>query len=652
MRVMSRAVQAKNTYRESVSGIRFPVKPVLPFLGLFLILISQSGCLTAEKYRVDADKAAESIIMDKQKELLGITNEFRLERPSDILRRRLIIEQGLQYSGNASLGTDSLETIEHWPEDGYPNANGLSESDGITIPQGKPLVMSLLQSLQIGAQNSSEYQTKKEDVFTKALNLDLRRDSFGFTLGGGAESKISMDKREPTGSAPGTTTDIVKGVENSGSLSLSKTLETGAKLTTALGVDIVKLLTQGRTSSYGISGDASISIPLLRGAGRHIVTEPLTQAERDVVYAIYEFEKYKKSFAVNVVSNYLEVLRQLDQVRNNEENYRNSIASSRRTRSMADAGRSTKIQVDQAVQSELKARDRWISSMTQYMSRLDTFKSFIGLPPDADIVLENTELDKLIAPTIELKSAITLEAEKGTINTSQEIDLNPPTMDGSGPFELDESVAIELGIMNRLDLRVAEGKVYDAQRGVVVLADALGAELTLFGSAQFGESRSLSNAGLDNADLHSDQGLYTGLLSIDLPFERTSERNAYRNGFIALERATRDVQNLEDGIKLSIRNALRNMAQSRESIKTQTRAVYVAENRVRSTEMFFDAGRAELRDVLEAQDALLAARNDLTTAVIDYRVAELEFQRDAGILNIDEKGLIEEYSPEEDNDVK
>jgi hypothetical protein len=37
-----------------------------------------------------------------------------------------------------------------------------------------------------------------------------------------------------------------------------------------------------------------VSIPLLRRAGWQIVTEPLTQAERDVIYEIWDFERYKR----------------------------------------------------------------------------------------------------------------------------------------------------------------------------------------------------------------------------------------------------------------------------------------------------------------------------------------------------------------------
>jgi len=65
---------------------------------------------------------------------------------------------------------------------------------------------------------------------------------------------------------------------------------------------------------------------------------------------------------------------------------------------------------------------------------------------------------------------------------------------------------------------------------------------------------------------------------------------------------------------------------------------------VRSTNLFLEAGRAQIRDLLESQEALLSAQNALTTAIINYRVAELELQRDMGVLQINEKGLWQEYS--------
>src|SRR5690606_11248223 len=104
-----------------------------------------------------------------------------------------------------------------------------------------------------------------------------------------------------------------------------------------------------------------------------------------------------------------------------------------------------------------------------------------------------------------------------------------PSREGAGPMELEQEVAVDLALKNRLDLRIAQGEVYDAQRSVVVAADALGAELTLLGRARAGQSRSLSSTGqADSFDPRFDQGFYDTLLTLDLPFERTRERNAYR----------------------------------------------------------------------------------------------------------------------------
>jgi outer membrane protein TolC len=73
--------------------------------------------------------------------------------------------------------------------------------------------------------------------------------------------------------------------------------------------------------------------------------------------------------------------------------------------------------------------------------------------------------------------------------------------------------------------------------------------------------------------------------------------------------------------------------------------VELARRRVRSTNLYLQAGRVEIRDALEAQEALLSAQNALTTALVNYRVAELELQRDLDLLQITPEGLWEEFDP-------
>ena len=611
------------------------------FLTLLLLCLclSLSSCKSPSEYREKADKVAANIITEKQKEALKRTEPFSVERPSDILRRRLLVGQGLLYSSDASLGTDKLQPIKHWPESGYPDA--VSSTDvNISVEPNKPVKLSLVNALQVGARNSSDYQSRKEDVFRAALSLDLTRNNFRNIFNAQVQSNLSTNT---TGNS------TVSNLDTSATGGVSRTLKNGMDLSAALAIDLANLLTQGGASSLGLSADTSVSVPLLRGAGRHIVTEPLTQAERSQVYQIWNFERYKRTFVVGIANEYFNVLQQMDQVANAQDNYRSAITSARWSRRRGDAGRIRQIEVDQAMQRELSARSSWISAQERLKGRLDSFKNTIGLPTDARIELDPNDLKQLRGRATQILEQIRTTPQAETTGTAPSADapikLVPASYADAGPLEMDESIAMKLALENRLDLHVAVGGVYDAQRQVVVKADALRAGLTLGGSAKF--------SGNDNdGSLGFNGGRYAALLSLDLPIERTRERNDFRNSLIDLERATRSVQTTEDQIKLQIRSELRTLLESRENLKIQAQSVVVAEKRVKSSTLFLEAGRIQIRDLLDAQDALLAAQNSLTQAVVSYRIAELQLQRDLDVLKVNEQGLWQEFSPEEIEHVK
>lgn len=577
---------------------------------------------------------AQDIIAQKQKEALGKTEPLEIERPSDILRRRLIEAQNLPVSSAASLGTDALKPIPHAPKDNYP-PEAYSPDANIPIEPNQALEISLIDALQIAAHNSPEYQTRKEDVFRTALTLDLERNEFRNIFSAGTDHSIITD-------TSGNRTET--SVSNGASAGVSRLLKNGALVTSAVALDLTNLLTGGGSSRLGLDVDTSVSIPLLRGAGRHIVLEPLTQAERNVIYELWEFDRYKRTFAVNIATNYMSVLSRVDSLNNSRDNYRSAILSARTSRRQGDAGRLKLIEVDQAVQSELRARSTWISAQLALANSLDSFKTLVGLPADARITVDVNDLEALRqrgAKYVELmKVAYSASAAATAPPADAEPVLIPASKEDAGPYEIDELVAIHLALEHRLDLRVANGSVFDAQRNVIVTADALRTGLTLNGSARFSDS--------DDGDGHLNfrGGRYEALLRLNLPIERTRERNNYRNSLILLERATRSVQSLEDSIKTAIRNELRTLLESRESLKISAQQVVIAENSVRNQRMSLEAGRVVIRDLLEAQDQLLTAQNQLTAAIIRYRTAELQLQRDLDMLEITQHGF-KELTPEE-----
>ena len=612
--------------------------PSFRILVFGIVAVVFHGCSTAGKYREDIDKTAYKIIEQKQMEALGKAEPFSVEPPAVTLRRRLMIDQNLPYAHPSSLGTKDLEPIEHWPKDDYLNAG--EEISVATGTYSEPLRLKLIDVLQIAAQNNRTYQSQKENVFRSALNLDLQRDQFRNTFTGSMESTFSTNLADK---------NATYGSENSGGLNLSRRFLNGMTLSTRIGMDLVKMLNPFSASSYSLFGDASISIPLMRGAGKHIVAEPLIQSERDALYSIYDFERYKREFAVNITRYYLSALQSIDRIENAKASYERAIRSTRYIRRQADAGKQKPYEVDQAFQSEYNARISWMSSEFGYEDSLDSLKTQLGLPPDAQIELDREELGRLTQSALSIIKDVTIAADEEEVPPADAPVSYPPiSRENAGPYELEEDLAIQLSLENRLDLRAQLGNVYDSQRAVVIAADDLRAELTLLGSTSFGQGRSLGSAGSPSTiDPDFEKGRYNALLSLDLPIERTREIVSYRQSILNLERAVRDYQNLEDSIKLNIRASLRDLHESRENLQTAALQVMLNERRVTMMDLLLQAGRAVIRDVLDAQRDLVNSQNSLTTAMVNYRLAELGLQRDLDVLEIDPDGIWKEISPEE-----
>ncbi len=691
-----------------------------------------AGCLSPHRAQRDADEAAYDIIREKQQAALGKTEPFTIARPEDELRRRLMLEQKLPAGGAASFGRPYLPPVPKEPEgvsENLPLPEGAlviqparprtpdvsretlatdiflvdigrnPESgviQGARLPdvpvlvgppapvyEAPPLFLTLVDALQVAARNSRNYQAQKEQVYLAALDLDLERDEFEFRFSGTLDAEIASELEG----------DDTTGVVISPAFGVDKVFKSGARLTTRIGLDLARLLSGDGGESLGTFADASITIPLLRGSGVEVVTEGLQQAERDAIYAIWDFESFKRDFAVTVVGEYLDVLGDLRSVENSELNYRSSQEAAERAAALYEEGRLPAIQVAQATQNALQSQERLLLARQQYEASLDSFKVLLGLPPDANVELDPQELENLMPlaeqvlgegavalPSLQRRDPATLpgtgpatgpstgprpldleqelDPSPSTVPTTQE-ELEEPTDPRNLPGGLLGEIpeveqpgrgyqaelareAILIALRNRLDLAVAYGEVVDAQRQTVLAADGLKAGLDLSAGAAWGGQRGALSGDQPDVGLRLGDGTYRGGLGFDLPFERTGERNSYRASLINLDRAIRAAQDAEDSVKLQVLNGLRDLRVTAEDLRIQAVSIQVAQQQEAAARRFFEEGRGEIRDLTEAQDDLVNARNSFISAVVGYRVAQLELQRDLGVLEVEADGLFRE----------
>lgn len=510
--------------------------------------LGAAGC-SRQYYKDQADKETYEIIDSKWRDDFGEKANYRLSVPAS--------------------AENDIDIVKEMPESS---------------------IITLTQAVAIATNYNRNYQDRKESLYLSALDLTSTRHKYARQWFGTFDASYNRNIADES-------------IGTDSKLGFNQLLAGGAQISANIALDWVRFLTGDPRTSLGSVLYASISQPLLRGAGRKIAQENLTQAERDVLYQIRSFNRFRKTFVVSIVNDYYRVLQQKDKVTNAENNYKRRMESKERLEMEALVGRKPHFEVDQAEQNVLTARDSYIRSKQEYEQRLDEFKIRLSLPTDFDIKLSQDELAAL-----------------------RQVGVTKP--------DYPPADAIETALLRRLDLANTADSIDDSLRKAMVAADNLGAELNLIGSL---DVDSTEKTQFERLRFH--EGSYGFGLESDLPLDRKDERNAYRKALIAIEQRQREYDRRKDEVKLEVMQAYRQLIEAAESYSIQSRSLELARRRVEMTSLLLEDGRARTRDLLEAQDDLLVAENSLTTALIDYTIEKLSFFRDVGILQIRPDGM-------------
>ena len=450
----------------------------------------------------------------------------------------------------------------------------------------KELKVDLGQALCLATKASRDYLSRREDAYLVALRYTGERHVFDTTYAAGGSADLVQDGTSGTAAA----TPFG---------SATKAFESGGSLVLKLAGDFLKSFSGDplETARHVLSAD--LLLPLARGSGRDVAREALTQAERDVLYALREFARFQQEFAVDVATDYLRTLQLRDTWDNENQSFESLQRLLERVTEFGKAGRVAEFDVDRTRQDLLSAEDRRGRAAQAYESSLDSMKLTLGLPTETKLELDRGVLESM--------------AKEGP---------------AAAPYDVATATASSRD--RRLDLANARDRHDDAIRKVWVAQRALEADVGLrLGGDVTTPERS-------PYDLRGATATGRAGVDVDLPLDRIAERNALRTARIVADRTRREAEGLEDEVVRQVRSAGRTLDRAKESYALQKEGVRIAGRRRENTYLHLQRGDATTRDVLDAESSEIQAKNLLTAAVVEYAIALLEFQRDAGTLRPDE----------------
>ena len=301
----------------------------------------------------------------------------------------------------------------------HPIKDYLNQS--VNDPNGG-FLLKMDQAIELGVVNSPQYQNFREELYLAALPVTQQR--FGFAYQWAATADWVRQWAGPQ--APGGPQNNWTG---SSTLGFSKLFATGALLTADFANTTVFNFVGGGGLTSQSTINASAVQPFLQGGGKAVTLEPLAQAERNLVYSIRAYARFREQFnvaialgsslpgdlrtaagttnsaspisalaALGIASTdvaggfvgYLSTLyRQCDLATDQKLAYDLQEAY-KIIEAYQEGGFYSPLQVDQVKSTMLQAQNTVLQDKQFVANGLDQFKVLLGLPANMPLVLDDT----------------------------------------------------------------------------------------------------------------------------------------------------------------------------------------------------------------------------------------------------------------------
>ena len=122
-------------------------------------------------------------------------------------------------------------------------------------------------------------------------------------------------------------------------------------------------------------------------------------------------------------------------------------------------------------------------------------------------------------------------------------------------------------------------------------------------------------------------------LGINIPiFNGFATKAKVQQNQIDIDKLEIDIKDTKLGLNQAYQNAKAQIENSLATLESQKANVKLAEDVLADTKSNYQYGLATLTDLLDAENSLVQAKNNYTTAILDYKIAEVQYYKSKGEL--------------------
>jgi outer membrane protein TolC len=466
-----------------------------------------------------------------------------------------------------------------------PGADGAVEGDN------ELLTISLTEAFRISQRSARDFLNAEEEYILAAISVLIERHRWGPRLFNDTSFSVA-------GSAEDGSYDNTLRLIND--LRLTQRLPMGGEVAASWIWEASEQLREAATDDYRQSSELALdaSIPLLRGAGT-VARESRIQAERDLIYAARDFERFRREFLVSLAGDYFDLLQARAAIENEERRLASAIQLEAQLQARFEAGEIPRFQVSIASTDTLSARAALVNRRESFTVALDRFKVRLGIPVETPIVIVDSRFD-VPEPDIALTEAT------------------------------------QRGLQYRLDLQNQRDRVDDRRRGVAIAENNTLPDLDVFGSVGVptDPDRDVGSLSFDPEELR-----YSAGVNLSLPLDRQIERLGVRQAQINLQRQSRSYDQFRDNVVVDVRRAVRAVEIARYQLLLAEERVVI--NDLRKEEQDLKPDEVDAQDQVNTINAVADAENARDQALTNLRNAILQYLLDTGQMRVARDGTFQ-----------
>jgi outer membrane protein TolC len=585
------------------------------------LLLALPAC---EAIRRTTDRDVAAAIADRQRQALSYGAPAPVDDPS-LPDPRAGRETRLRVPSPST--TDVPDDFRGVPAAASAPASGAasdiaSEPATATRPtRMRDQIFTLTDSLRYAMGHRREFITAREDLYLVSLRLLLERHLW--------TPQFAAELRTVYGNF-GEATDFDQAMRFVADLGVSQRLPFGGEFTAGAIGTLIRDVKKSITAAEGSDIVLGLNVPLLRGAG-HVAREVLIQLERDLTYAVRDYERFRRRQLVDVASAYFDLLRSKQAVLDAESSVERARVDYERAAAVETSGAIgedvTPLDTRRAQQRLLSEINRAEQNREQFRFETDQFKLLIGMPVDEPIGMDDLESISDIERQIAEGRYPLLQMPPAASNVER---------------------AVQFAVERRYDVLNTKDQIDDAKRAVANAKNAMLPNLDWISTLSFDTDPNHYNMGAhewERANWRSEM-----ILAMD---DRMTERTQYRSARVELRRRERDHTERVERVRVEVRRAVNQIRLQERLVAIQSENLEVAQLRSEFAQIQYEDGKIGNRDVVEAETELASALDDLNAAKTARWSALLEFRAATETLQIDaeiEAGIpIEGVAPDEES---